>query len=668
VVEPIAMCVPEECFYLRFGTWENQVWMQRLMEEYGGNLGRMVQLRGFEYKIQSKFLDQLAIESTDFDQLFGGKLIDDVAVIGYDPYFDDGSAVGVLLHAKDTRLLRGNLSSKRNKFVRANKDKGVTLEAVQIGESVADLLSTPDNRYRSFYVVSGDCHLITTSRKIAERFLESANGIRSLGKSDEFRYARYNLPCDREDTVFVYASTRFFQQLLTPEYQIELRRRNRTITDMMMLDLAKMVAENEGRHASDSTDLVQNGYLPLGFGFRPDNSRFRTEGKTWIDSRRGRRGFFIPIPDIDLQAVTADESAWFRNRAAFFSQSIRSLDPMVIAVKRYDFEGKIERVVFDAHLAPFGEKKYGWLMSMLGPPIRQEIEASRNDVARFQASIQGGWAFPEIPAHQVFAAVQDEADSNMTTPPTSSLRFFETMRTMPGYVGAWPSPGYLNWFPALGAQPDSQGFTYSRLLKLWRLQWEGFSVVAFDRNRLEALKPDLKVVDSVRPAQVRLQVKDLVGSNLNEWFNSMDYRRSWQTSIANVRFFNLLTQQFRVPPETARQTVERMLDVALVCSLDGEYKVAELASGRKLWYSTAWPSFSNPEMPPDYCAPILKWFRGLEVEITKTETQFSVHGFLDIERQSGSSLPSFDMFGGFGGLFGGNDSKKVQRSQPKDEK
>ena len=34
------------------------------MEEFGGDLSRMIQARGFRYKIQSKFLDQLALENT----------------------------------------------------------------------------------------------------------------------------------------------------------------------------------------------------------------------------------------------------------------------------------------------------------------------------------------------------------------------------------------------------------------------------------------------------------------------------------------------------------------------------------------------------------------------------------------------------------------------------
>ena len=219
--------------------------------------------------------------------------------------------------------------------------------------------------------------------------------------------------------------------------------------------------------------------------------------------------------------------------------------------------------------------------------------------------------------------------------------------------------------PALGRQPDAYGYTYSRLLKLWKLQWGQFSVLSFDQRRLESLKPDLNLVESARDAQIRLTIGDLANSKLRNWANSVNYRRSWQTSVANVRLLNLLIQQFRVPPENARAIVERMLDVELVCSLDGEYELVSLGSGRKFWYSNAWPSFAAPELPPGHTAPLLKWFRGLEFEVIKGSTQFGVHGYVDIERtETKKSLPSFDVFKGFGNLFGGGKKAEVKPKQP----
>ena len=662
-VEPIARYIPEECFYLRFGTWENQLWLQRLTEEFGGDLGRMIQLRGFQYKIQTKFLDQLAIESSEFDRLFAGNLIEDVAVAGMDTYFDDGSAVGVLLYASKTKLLENSLRKKRKQFVKDHQDQQATLQTIDVNGTPVEFLSTPDNRYRSFYVVSGDCHLTTTSLTLATRFLEAANGKGSLADTAEFKFARYNLPLDRSDTIFVYASTPFLQNLLTPQYQIELRRRNQIVTDIMMLEMASLAAAGEGFGQADVPQLISQGFLPQGFGARPDAGRVDVSRETWVDSVRGRRGFFVPIPDLPIAQVSQEEAAWYRERAQFFTANIKTLDPMLVAIKRYQHEDKenVERVVFDARLAPFGEAKYGWLMSMLGAPLEQEIAHSPEDIISLQASMKGGRllgggmqaASGPLPYH-LFAAVQDYLDPNINLRPNSIVRLLQTLREVPGHLGASPQPGYLNFIPRLGGEPDVYGYTYSRLLKLWRLQWGDFSVLGFDQQRLERLKPHLVVVPSERPAQIRLEVGDLAASNLKAWANSVNYRRSWQTSIANVRLLNMLTQQYRVDPGAALTIVERMLDVTLVCSLDGQYELAQLDSGRQIWRSTAWPSFSQPQLPEDHVAPFLKWFRGLEVQVSKADTQFSVHGVLDIERSEveESMLPSFDLFKGFSNLFG----------------
>ena len=100
--------------------------------------------------------------------------------------------------------------------------------------------------------------------------------------------------------------------------------------------------------------------------------------------------------------------------------------------------------------------------------------------------------------------------------------------------------------------------------------------------------------------------------------------------------------------------MQRMLDAELICSLGGDYQLAKTPSGRSIWVSSKWPSFLNPVLPPKHIAPFLTWFRGLELEVSKAETQFSIHGFLDIKRsEQATELPPFKLFQGFGNLFGG---------------
>ena len=657
--EPIAQGVPEECFYLRFGNWDNHLWLQRLTEEYGGDLGRMIMLRGFKSEIQTKFQDQLAIQSSEFDNLFGGNLIADVALIGTDTYLDAGASIGVMFHAHNTALLKTNLSGKRSGFARTRKKENVTIKKVTIEGVEATLLSAPDNRYRSFYVVVGDNHLMTTSETIARRFVQASNGDRSLADTAEFRFARFNMPLDRDDTLFAYLSTPFLQQLLQPSYQIELRRRNQTLSDILLLEMATLSASSEGISDVGIPNLIAKGFLPEQFGYHADGSELRFEDNVWRDSLRGQRGYFKPIPDMVLDKVTEDESSWFRERATFIASNMKSLDPMSIGMQRFkkdDPGGKsVERVVFDARLLPFGEGSYEWLLTMLGPPLEKTVEHSPEDIVRIEASLQGGMASPGVPTHQVFGAVQDYLDPNLDLKPKTILETFETFRHTPGYIGAWPNAGCTDWMPRLGAQPDAFGYTYSPLLKLWRLQWNDFSVLSFDQRRLESLKPHLKMVPAERPAQMRFEVGDLLNSKIKAWANTITYRRSWQTSISNVRLLNMLVQQFGIDPESAMEIAERMLNVDLICSLGGKYELTTLPSGRKIWRSTAWPAFDTPQLPADYVAPVLKWFRGLNIEAIRDEGQFSFHGYIDIQRSGGKKkkLPSFNMFKGFGNVLGG---------------
>jgi hypothetical protein len=84
-----------------------------------------------------------------------------------------------------------------------------------------------------------------------------------------------------------------------------------------------------------------------------------------------------------------------------------------------------------------------------------------------------------------------------------------------------------------------------------------------------------------------------------------------------------------------------------------------LASGREVWISDAWPDFASPTLPETHVSPLLQWFRGVELEVSKTDTQYTLHGYLDIERQDvGTKLPSFELFKGFGNFLGGGGKSK----------
>ncbi len=655
-VEPMALQVPRECFYIRFGTFANYLWLDRLTTEYGGDLSRMITLRGTSDGGTSRIQKQLGMKMSATAELFGDKVVDDVAIIGRDLFLNEGAAIGVLFKAK-IGLLGNDIRGKQLAALKQHPD--ATKVELPIAGQTVTLVSTPDNRLRSFYASKGNYHLVTTSRDIVERFLAIQDGAGSLGATAEFRQARAEMPLIRDDTIFVYFSTHFQRGLLSPQYQIELARRLQAVTEIETSTLASLAARAEGLPGDDVATLIQAGLLPVSFNQRPDGSRVVSVDGERMDSLRGARGSFLPVPDVTISGVTAEESAVVTRRAQFYGQQWKRLDPLSAAIKRYALnEQGLERIAIDASVSPFDESKYSQLTSMLGPPTRLRVAPGPADIIWGQAVIQGGQNYPGVLPHHLFLGVQDAAPLTQL----DSAGFLEKLmivRSTPAYLGAWPKPGFLDQLPfALGGGPPDI-FGYSRLpLGLWRWQAGGFSVLSFDRGVLDYITPQLKVEETADDAQVRLHVGDISQSNLVGWVNALTYDRANRASRGNVRLLNALTSQLRVPVDEAKATAEQLLGAELVCALGGEYKLGTDADGRSLWYSTGW---SEAAAAKPYNAVLLDWFRGLDAALTKYGDRLILHTELDMQRKE--SQPAVEL--PFFKLFGGNQKKDPVAPPPK---
>ncbi len=250
-IETIALHVPAECLYVRFGSFPNFLWLRHRMEDWGGELRDVVSERGLNFGLSDRMQRQLGMRESALAELLGEKVIADVALIGTDVFLREGAAIGMLFQAKSNSALAADLTQQR--LTAAKEDKQAKSEKLRIAGHDVSFVSTPTNSLRSFYVADGDFHLVTTSRTIVERFLAvGARQQESLGASPEFRQARTRLPLSRGDAVFVYLAPTFFQNLLSPRYQIELDRRLRASVEMELFPDAQLAARSEGkpgRHA-----------------------------------------------------------------------------------------------------------------------------------------------------------------------------------------------------------------------------------------------------------------------------------------------------------------------------------------------------------------------------------------------------------------------------------
>lgn len=666
-IEPMALHVPHNWFYVRFGKFPNYLWFDHLLEEYSGDISSMVTLRS--YVTPDRLQGQLGLEKNMLGDLLGEHIIADVALVGRDTFGSEGPAMGMLFHAKNTRILQKDFDDQRQRALDKTRDKGGTAQTLQIAGREVSFYSTPDNRLRSFHVADGDFHLVTNSRAMVEQFLSLGDGRGSLGQSAEFRLARQALPVSRNDTVFVYFSSAFFEGLFSPQYQVELSRRMKSVTDIECLMMARLAARGERLAGESVEDLAAAGFVPRSFGRRPDGSGPVQAGEELVDSLRGARGTFLPIPDVKITAITRGEAERLQSLNSQLGSQWRRMDPLLIGIQRTALDDKgRERIVIDANVNPLDESKYGWVLSLLGEPTRQMITPAQGDVVALQAALRGGLLLPRIPPHHMFLGMQDIPPS-APLPTGGLMQTLNLLRATPGYIGSWPAAGFLDLLPFNlgGSVPDANGF--SRLpFGLWRRQGGGFSVLSFDPQLLANATPQLRVVDSEIEAQLRLHVEDLSQSKIRPWIVGLYYQRGLTASAGNARFLALLQQQLHVPLEDAKHVTEELLDAKLICPLGGEYQLVEdLNGGLKSWQSTAWANRNAATVPEDFQTPLLKWFRGLDGHLAKYGDQITARVELDMQRNPAAPKVELPNFFNLGNLFGGGQKALKPKDKQKDE-
>lgn len=617
VIEPLAMHVPAECLYVRFGNFNNFLWLQDTLKKWNGDARNLVSLRGLDYAMSARMEQGLVLQQTALSRLFGATVIQDVAIIGTDAYFADGAAYGLLFQASNNMLLGADFNRQRAERLKAESD--VTESAVEIGGRKVSFLSSPDGRVRSFYVTSGDFHFVTRSRRLAERFLETAAAPETaLGSGAGFRHARTLMPTARDDTVFVYMSEPFLDNLVSPAYRIETARRLEALADIELAALARLSARSAG-HPCDSIEaLKKHGHLPPEFGVRPDGSQAVVGEELVVDSLRGRRGAFLPIADVAVDRVTASEARAYAAFVDYYQRHWGNLDPIIVAVKR-SAEGKNrERVVVDARMTPFSRANFTRLQEKLGPADTLQLEPVAGNFASFEAILADG---------RIFGGLQD-VGSPIPEGILSLLprNFFPQF--LVGYLGSRGPLGPLRLLNLGFPPPDPAGFSKSRIGG-WRLQAGEFTLFSFQREILAAVAPRLRFQEASEPAQIRLQVDDVSVASVMPALNNYLHGRTAETSRGNLRLMHALEQQLGVPLEECRETAEKLLDAKLVCPLGGQYALSQSPAGVGFWTSTALaesPPASVPGAETEaFLAPPLNWFRGLTARVHVMPDALSVH-------------------------------------------
>lgn len=625
VIEQLAKHVPEECFYVRFGNFTNYLWFRDLNKKWQGDLGNMILQRGIVRGSRKRIQQQLSLKDNALAKILGPKVIGDAAMIGLDPYVEQGAAIGLIFQAKNEFLLAADLLNQRRQSL--TKFEDATEESIEIEGKQVSVISNPTGEVRSLHVQSEGVHLVTTSRTLVERFLQAGKGKNSLADLPSFRRARRELPPEREDSLFAFVSERFWQNLGSVKYVVENSRRMRSTRESDLLELARYAAQTEMQPAASTDELIATGILPAEFATRHDGSTLQAKDGELLDSRRGGFGYFVPIADMEVEDITPAEAAHYQRIARVLQRS-GPMPPIAAAVHRHKEEASADETITVEVLAQGSlREKLGKASSWIGQTSQTRLQPVAGDVLAVEAVVEfpGSLADDGDTEQHVFGALRDYRSPlavkrgaiQPDAPPAELVR---------GYLGAWPKPGLLQWLTG-GEQPEGPE-PQPAAGDIWQAKQEDILLLSFKPDVIQQVLPQINRIPAERPAQAWIRLENLTGTQLSETVSALGYMRTRDTSAAASRMMNSLANQLRVPRPECKDFAERLIDGTFVCPLGGEYELYEPKRGLEVWVSSALPDtnrFLLTEVPADFQLPMLHWFRGLQGDICLEEQALRAH-------------------------------------------
>jgi len=330
--------VPENFYYLRFANVAKLLELLDLCDRWGGSLLRLPTPVGADYGIRERFHRQLCLPHTVLARLLGPAVIGELAVIGSDPYVQEGTDVTALFKVKRRELFDAAVNMLFEQARRSGTD--LVHDTVTYRGIAIERLVDPFRRVSCHRCWLGDVCAYSNSLVALQKVIHTQAGdVPNLAAAADFQYMRavvFPLESQSEDG-FLYLSDAFIRRLVGPELRINEKRRLEAITSLKMIANAALFhgwTQGPGQPTLD--DLIAGGSLEREDLLDPGGGTFSWDAVHGVarSSTYGDLRFLTPLIEIDIDRVTAKEREQYERFRDRYQQYWRQyFDPIGVRIR-----------------------------------------------------------------------------------------------------------------------------------------------------------------------------------------------------------------------------------------------------------------------------------------------------------------------------------------------
>ncbi len=349
--EPLAKYVPAEFWYLRAKSLSSAFELADAFDGWASPLAGIWENRSTRPGLFARYLTQLGLTRSKLARAIGPSVVRRLAVVGSDPYVNEGTDLTVLFEVTATAPFEAALHFATKERL-AEHGGGATEEHTLKGMRVRHSFSK-DGAVNQWLWVGDKLTLVSNSRGALTRILETMASSRpNLAEQPDFRYLMARDDKLTSDTL-VYLSDRFIAETASPRQRIlESRRVRRQAELRVPAQAALLFGTLMGRSPKDVPELLASGLLKRSELQHEDGTPISFELGAAPRSAYGTPASLTPLIELETpKQVTASEAQAYARWAAEYQRTWSdAIDPAALRISTED--GQVRRISTDLRVMP----------------------------------------------------------------------------------------------------------------------------------------------------------------------------------------------------------------------------------------------------------------------------------------------------------------------------